>query len=560
MPLFSELKRRNVVRVAITYLLAAWLILQVTDVLNGLLGLPPWVGRVVIGLLALGLPAMLLFSWVYELKAGRRIGQVIVVLALCAIAFFIVAGLLPENEAASVGSSALAAPVLPPAVDDRSIAVLPFVDMSPGGDQEYFADGISEELLNVLSKVPELRVIGRTSSFQFKGRNEDLRVIGQKLNAAHLLEGSVRKSADTLRITAQLIRARDGSHIWSETYDRELADIFAIQDDIAGRVAAALKVRLLTKSSAAPAYTLYMQGTFLSSQRDFAKAIGYLERAVKQDPRYAAAWLALAQTYTNLAQDDQQDRFAEFERRARVATRKALQIDPELGDAHATQAVIALWFDHDLEAARGHIARAMALNSMSPRTTNVAGIVAEWSGDCDGAAQLYEQAVVLDPLRSGFQTNLVGALTCAGRYDEAEKWLHRTQDLNPDFPSLPESRWALELARGDMPAALQAMQKEEDATKRQYMEAVTYHLAGDAVRAAAALRALESNYADVGALTVADVYGYRGDADNAFAWVDRAFAEQDRYMIQAKMYDGLRRLQSDPRYAAMLQKLSLPKG
>ncbi len=263
MSIFAELKRRNVVRVSVLYGLAAWLILQVADVLVPALGLPDWVMRFVALLLILGFPLVFIFSWVYELtpeglkkqhevdlnqsithETGRKINYLIGALAVLAIAVVVLERFVPRTapDAAATGAAPVAAPAQAPVqAASPSIAVLPFADMSAGKDQEYFADGLSEELLNLLAKLPELRVIGRTSSFQFKGRNEDLRVIGEKLNVAHILEGSVRKSGEKVRITAQLIKATDGSHLWSETYDRTLDDIFVVQDEIAGEVVKALE-------------------------------------------------------------------------------------------------------------------------------------------------------------------------------------------------------------------------------------------------------------------------------------------------------------------------------
>ena len=316
MSVVAELKRRNVVRVAVLYGLAAWLILQVADVLVPALGLPDWVMRFVALLLILGFPLVLIFSWVYELtpeglkkqhevdlnqsithETGRKINYVIGALAVLAIVVVAVERFIPRTapipaatDAAS-GASPVQAPLQAAA---KSIAVLPFADMSAGKDQEYFADGLSEELLNLLAKLPELRVIGRTSSFQFKGRNEDLRVIGEKLNVAHILEGSVRKSGEKVRITAQLIRAADGSHLWSETYDRTLDDIFVVQDDIAGEVVKALKLTLLgtalttrSKPQDSEAYNLALQGRFFverRGQKDLERAVEYFRQARERDP------------------------------------------------------------------------------------------------------------------------------------------------------------------------------------------------------------------------------------------------------------------------------------
>ena len=376
----AELKRRNVVRVAVLYGLAAWLILQVADVLVPALGLPGWVMRFVALLLILGFPLVLIFSWVYELtpeglkkqqevdlnqsithETGRKINYLIGALAVLAIVVVAVERFIPRT--APIPAATEAAPGAPPAeapvqAAAKSIAVLPFADMSAGKDQEYFADGLSEELLNLLAKLPELRVIGRTSSFQFKGRNEDLRVIGEKLNVAHILEGSVRKSGEKVRITAQLIRAADGSHLWSETYDRTLDDIFVVQDDIAGEVVKALKLTLLGTTSMtrsrpvdSEAYNLALQGRFFLERRgqeDLERAVDYFRRSRERDPDYAPAWAGLSRAYARQA-DNGFVPAADGYRRAREAAEKALALDPQLADAHLAMG----WIQHSLRLGLG---------------------------------------------------------------------------------------------------------------------------------------------------------------------------------------------------------------
>jgi TolB-like protein len=252
----------------------------------------------------------------------------------------------------------------------KSVAVLPFADMSAGKDQEYFADGLSEELLNLLAKLPELRVIGRTSSFQFKGRNEDLRVIGEKLNVANILEGSVRKSGNKVRITAQLIKAADGSHVWSETYDRTLDDIFAVQDDIAGEVVKALKVTLLgtalttnSKPQDSEAYNLALQGRFFlerRGQKDVERSVDYFRRSREHDPSYAPAWAGLSRAYAWQA-DEGFVPLGDGYRQSREAVEKALALDPELVDAHLAMGWIQRSYDWDWKAADASYRRALAL-------------------------------------------------------------------------------------------------------------------------------------------------------------------------------------------------------
>ena len=283
MSFFAELKRRNVFKVAIAYAIVAWLIAQVIAVVHNPLHLPEWFDTAVIVFLIIGFPVALLFTWAFELtpEGVQRTGK------------------LSESTTAAAGDITATAPA------EQSIAVLPFADMSPDKDQEYFSDGISEELLNSLARIPDLQVRGRTSSFYFKGRNEDLRTISEMLKVEHIIEGSVRKASDQVRITVQLINARTDTHLWSKTYDRDLKDIFAVQEDIAHSIADALEVTLgmgklgrmqgMTRNVAA--YEDYLTGRSQIRYLDresYLRAIEHLERAVSLDPDFGMAWGVLA--------------------------------------------------------------------------------------------------------------------------------------------------------------------------------------------------------------------------------------------------------------------------
>lgn len=363
--LIDELKRRDVIRVAVAYLVAGWLILQVTDVAAGVLGLPDWTMRLVGFLIMLGLPLVLLFTWIYEItpeglkkekdlvrdeSAARlsrgRLNLVIAGLMILAVPMLTVqlisrggigAIILPDSAPeiqARVNASGLALP------DYDSVAVLPFVNMSDDPGNEYFSDGLTEELLNLLVEVRGLRVPSRTSSFAFKGQNVELGVIGKALGVNHVLEGSVRKSGDRIRVTAQLIDVKTDAHIWSETYDRQMADIFEIQDDIAARIVAALRASLggqgILPERHQPtenlqAYDLYLQGLKLFGQRGegLVAAIGLLEQAVALDPNFAAAWATLGAVHSVIWDYvPGTDKDEELEA-ARVAGEKALRLDPE---------------------------------------------------------------------------------------------------------------------------------------------------------------------------------------------------------------------------------------
>ena len=370
MSFFEELKRRNVVRVGIAYVLLGWVVMQGADFLLDLVGAPEWVIRVFAIAGLVGLPFALFFAWAFELtpegikreseidrsqsitpQTGRKLDRTIIVFLVLAVIGLLADKFIPENDIPVVApqvENTPAATETPAAAEtgEQSIAVLPFVDMSPDGDQAYFADGIAEEILNVLVKTHSLKVAGRTSSFQFSGRNEDLRLIGKELGVEHILEGSIRKDQNRVRITAQLVKADDGFHLWSETYDRELTDIFAIQDEIARAITDALAIELdlgrtgprlaAEQTRNMEAYDHYLEARALIAQRqDFKRAIELLDGALEHDPDFAQAWAANAQAHAlapyYLKDIIVEDFLADAERMAN----RALEIDPLLSQAHS---------------------------------------------------------------------------------------------------------------------------------------------------------------------------------------------------------------------------------
>ena len=368
MSLFEELKRRNVFRVGIAYAVSAWVLLQVVDLVLENIEAPPLVMQVFMLAMAIGFPIALIFAWAFEMtpegvklekhvdrsqsitrKTAQRMNRNIIIALVIAVTLLLVDRFRPESETdaepASVKVESVEALAPGPEEKEKSIAVLPFVDMSPEGDQAYFADGISEEILNVLVKTHSLKVAGRTSSFQFRGRNEDLRKIGEQLGVDHILEGSIRKASNRVRITAQLVTASDGFHLWSESYDRELTDIFAIQDEIARSITDALAIELnlvdtsqsLVQASTSnmEAYDRYLEAKGLIAQRyNFPRVIELLNEATKLDPDFAAGWAANAQAHSLSIYYLEVDR-DETKNAAEAMALKALEIDPDLSMAHS---------------------------------------------------------------------------------------------------------------------------------------------------------------------------------------------------------------------------------
>jgi adenylate cyclase len=586
----GELKRRNVFRVAALYLVAAWVLLQVGELLFGLLGLPAWSNKLLFAGLVLGFVPALIFSWVYELTpeglkreheiernasitaaTARKLDLIVVGLLVIAIVMMAAERFIPRTapipaatEAASGASSAEA----PGQAAAKSIAVLPFADMSSGKDQEYFADGLSEELLNLLAKIPDLRVAARTSAFKFKGERIDVKDVAQKLNVAHILEGSVRKSGNKIRITAQLIKAADGYHLWSETYDRTLDDIFAVQDDIAGEVVKALKLTLFgtplatrSKPQDPEAYNLALQGRFFlerRGQKDLERAVDYFLRSRERDPDYAPAWAGLSHAYARQA-DFGFAPPADGYGRAREAAERALALDPECVDAHLAMGRIHITYDWNWAAADASIRRALELEPGSAEALRLSSIHAVTLGRWSEATDLATKAVERDPLRPASYNNLGLTLLVVNRDADAEANIRKALELDPGGASWHYGIGRALLLQGKTDAALREMQQETEELWRLSGLPLAFHALGRHGESDAALAALKGKYAGEAAYQIAEAHAYRGEADLAFEWLDRAYEQRDGGLLDTKGDRLLRGLIGDPRYKAFLRKLKLPE-
>ena len=464
-----------------------------------------------------------------------------------------------------------------PAVSEKSIAVIPLVNSSGDPANEYFADGMSEEFISTFSRLPDLKVIGRASSFQFKGKTENSKTVGEKLGVFYLLEGSVRKSADRVRIAVALVKAGDGANVWSETYDRELKDIFAVQSEIAGAVAKELKVALLGKDGqAAPlttaatpsnqnvdAYNALLQGTFYFNRTtadDFRKAIGYYEEAIRLDPRYALAYVELARAALNLANN-----FAPADRdglvaKARSSADKAVELDPNLGPAHGAKASILLTIDFDFTAAEAELRRALELAPQNPAVLgNFAALLARL-GRLDEAVPLGERAVALDPLRGNSHSNLANYLVALGRYDEAEAATRKAIEIQPQAPVNYQRLAQINILRGKPGAAVESAKQTPDSIWRTYALAVAYFANGQRAEADAALKKLIDENADDCGSQIAEVYALRGEADKVFEWLEHARATHDGGETEMLVSPFLLAYKDDPRFSAFAQKIGvMPK-
>ncbi len=451
---------------------------------------------------------------------------------------------------------------------EKSIAVLPFVDMSEKKDQEYFADGLSEELIGMLTTVPELKVPARTSSFYFKGKQTTIADIAKALGVAHVLEGSVRKSGNTLRITAQLIRVDNGYHVWSETYDRKLADIFQVQDEIASAVVSALKVSLLegempkaTRTANQEAYALYLQGRSLhyrGTHADAQKAITYMEQALKLDPTYAPAWFGLADSlvydYVYFGGS-----YQDVHARVRAAAETALRLDPKLSDAHLAMGRVLGELEWDWPAADAEFKRTLELDPNNVLALWCASGYALIGDRLDEALKLIQKAAARDAVGYGVYTGIGDVQIRRGRLAEAEAAYRKATELNATAAGTHMWLGFVLLARGESKAALAAMEQETDEGYRQYGLALAFGALGRQSDADRALAALETNYADSRAGHIASVYACRKQLDRAFAWLDRAYRQRDGWLPLIKADPCVKNLEPDPRYKALLRKLKLPE-
>jgi len=445
---------------------------------------------------------------------------------------------------------------------DKSIAVLPFVNMSSDKDQEYFSDGISEELLNLLAKIPKLRVISRSSAFSYKGKDVKLAQVAKELNVAHILEGSVRKAGNKVRITAQLIEARSDTHLWSHTWDRELDNIFAVQDEIAAAVVEQLKLTLLGQAPKAhevnpEAYALYLQGRQVRRRHtpeDYTQAIALFEQALTLAPDYSAPWGQLASVYLNQTTAGLRP-LEEGVRLAREAVASALAIDPDDAVAHSVLGWLAMVYDGDFAAAAKQYERALAIE---PTNTDIIGDAASLAtslGRLDLSIALNEYANARDPIEPVGRANLGGAYLGAGRLDEAIASYRSAVLFAPGYFTAHYGIGVALLRKGDAQAALAEMQKETDAIARLLGLTMVHHTLGHKPESDAALAELTKKYADDAAYNIAYALAWRNEHDRAFEWLDKAVALQDPGLSEIVFQPLFANLYEDPRWLPFLRRI-----
>jgi len=454
------------------------------------------------------------------------------------------------------------------AISDKSIAVLPFADMSQKKDQEYFGDGMAEEILDLLAKMPGLTVIGRTSSFQFKGKNEDLRKIGTELNAAYVLEGSVRSSGDQVRITAQLINAKTGAHEWSETYDRPIGDVLKLQDAIAAAVVRALEVTVDAtelQSRAAvrvpAAYDAYLRGRHAADQfnrKGFEEAVDEYREALRLDPTFARAAAALAFLQTQIGIEGYLPPDTVF-RDARASAELAIRLDGTLAIPHAILARTDVIYDWDWQAARDELTKATALQPRDPTTEWVAGELAMAEGNWDEAVRHYNASIALDPLMAAVHYDLATALSRAGRLEQAEAAVRKAIQISPNYFWAHYQLGNVLVLRGKLADALATFQEEPEPDARLYGLALVNFALGRRQASDTALNELTRLDAGDWAAGIATVHAYRGEVDQAFMWLERAYLQKDTDLCTFKGDPMSAKIWPDPRYKLFLRKLNLPE-
>jgi len=575
---WTKLRRRMVVQWSLAYAAAAWTLLQVIEYLGETYSWPPAIRQIATPSFALGLVFVLVLAWYHGDRGEQKVSRT--ELAILATLLAIVGGTIwwyasrLDESAWVVDTGVLSTRrALPP--DAASIAVLPFVDMSPGKDQEYFADGMSEEVLNLLAQLPQLRVIARTSSFSFKGKEPDIATIARTLNVAHVLEGSVRKSGDTVRITAQLIRASDSTHLWSQTYDRQLTDVFKVQDEIARAVVAALQLKLLPvereRLAAAPtvnveAYDAYLKGLYhwyRLTREDLDAAERYFDLALSKDPNYARAHVGLALLWVGR----QQMGFvppAEAAPKAKAAALRAVELDDTLADAHYVLAIVYTWSDWNWPAGEDEFRRAIELN---PRFPDARAFYADFlviMHRPDEAMVEIRRALELDPNNALFRTFYGDYLARLHEYGAAIAEFNRVLATDPTSAATLWSLFGAHHDKGEHRQALDALRRYASVTG--YSEVASRLLEtpaeadyGATIRRVAEALVARSRKTYLPPADVAFFFALAGDKDRCLEWLERAYQVRDpniAYLEDPHYYDLLR---SDPRYQELLRRMGLPQ-
>ena len=554
---WQELKRRRVIHVIVVYASASFVIIELVTNVYETLQLPDWTPTLVLLLLVIGFPIAIIFSWIFDItpKGIRKTKPI---------------KLAKEQRVNYPLSDKISR-------FENSIAVLPFQDMSPLKDQEYFCDGMTEEIINVLTHVESLKVIARTSSFAYKDKHKDVREIGKKLDVENLLEGSIQKEGNRLRITAQLIKVSDGSHLWSERFDRDLSDLFAIQDEISLAIVEALKVRLLKKEEVVMkkrhtenvgSYESFMMGQYFFGRWEFEKALHHLNQAVDKDQNLALAYAAIAEIYwlsgTTGIDINPEDALI----KAQDAIESALRIDDKLAESHVASGLINLYFNRNLTAAERDFKKAEELNPNSPKVHHGWTDYYMIMGQVDKALEKALKAIELDPMFLEYMHHVSGFYCALGQYEDAMKLIEKAKKLDPDNIYTYTMISLYHGYQGNYREIIDITQKALemgliDRIQLLFRLGHWYGLSGEGQKARHILNEMlelkKQKY--ISSTYIAFIYTGLGEKDTAFNWLNRAYYEKDPILIAIKLYHEIyiAPIRSDPRFNTLLIKLGLPE-
>ena len=567
----EELRRRRVLLAALAYGLVVFAIFRLVD--PGLLGfrLQEWPRAAVAVILAVGLPLVGTIAWLLDARrrpgspeahaARTRNRRLALGLGAAALAALVTGGLAYRDRLAS-----------PPADGFPSVAVLPFANLGGDPDQDYFADGLTEEIQAALAQVPGLRVIGRTSSFAFKGRAQDLKAVARKLGVTSVLEGSVRRSGQRLRVTAQVVDARDGYHLWSRSFDREVGDVFAVQDEIGRAVAEALQVKLLPRERGPdrhPAnpevsnqYLLARRFLARSDLDGFVRAASASEHAISLAPGFAPAWATLAAANGGIADwVEDPGEVASSQQKAVEAAAQAIALDPRLAEAYGVRAQMLAQMTWDWDRVGKDFDRALAL---APGDADILRKRGAWFlaplGRLQEAIAVMKLATELDPLSASSWSTLGALQVARGRGDEGERSLARALEVDPESDYPRQALAMRHLLAGRPEAALAESSKCAAEMWRLQGAALAQHDLGRARESQAALDELVARYASPSPFQIAEVHAWRGDRDQAFLWLEKAMQARDGGLLLLQWDPLLRNLRGDPRFASLQRRMNLPAG
>ena len=580
---FSELKRRNVYKVAVAYAVVSWLLIQIATQVFPFFEIPNWAVRLVVLLLILGLPVALILSWVFEItpqgirresevetgrskteQTGRKIIGLTIVAALFAAAllgFQLWRSKLAPSTNPAVASTGTAAA--------KGIAVLPLVNTSGDPANEYFSDGLSEELIAVLAKITDLKVIGRSSSFLFKGKSDDSKTIGEKLGVAHLIEGSVRKEGGRVRIVAELVNAADGRSVWSETYDREVKDVFGVQNEIATAVADQMKVKLLgvatqlgtgatTQNPAA--YNAVLQSDFYFQQQtaeSVRKAVTFLQEAVRLDPNYALAYAKLGEAWRQYAASFAIEDVSKAFDEARQAADKAVSLAPDLVEGRMTVGLMAMTPGLDFAGGEKEFRRVLQSSPNNAAAKNALTLSLLAQNRLTEAEEACREALSLDPLLITLWYNFARMTVATGRYKEAEEALRKGLELQSNASRFHTYLVMLDILQNRPAQAMANAQLENEGFWRDYAVAMAQQAHGDRPAADATLKDFITRDSNGAEFQVAVLYAIRKEPDQMFQWLENAYTSRDPGMVQFAVTPFFLPYRDDPRFIALCRKLNV---